>query len=62
MMNDYLCPIYLTFYCLLQDKSLSSGIFFLELLSSVEPRVVNWNIVTKGESGRHFSTYLPNVI
>ncbi|MED6208271.1 fimbrin, partial [Stylosanthes scabra] len=29
---------------------LSSGIFFLELLSAVEPRVVNWNLVTKGES------------
>lgn len=34
-----------------QDKSLSTGIFFLELLSAVEPRVVNWNLVTKGESG-----------
>ncbi|KAL3851164.1 hypothetical protein ACJIZ3_013046 [Penstemon smallii] len=33
-----------------KDKSLSNGLFFLELLSAVEPRVVNWNIVTKGES------------
>ncbi|THG16182.1 hypothetical protein TEA_020619 [Camellia sinensis var. sinensis] len=33
-----------------RDKSLSSGLFFLELLSSVEPRVVNWNLVTMGES------------
>lgn len=33
-----------------KDKSLSSGIFLLELLSAVEPRVVNWNLVTKGES------------
>ncbi|XP_078444033.1 fimbrin-5-like [Wolffia australiana] len=33
-----------------KDKSLSSGIFFLELLSSVEPRVVDWTVVTKGES------------
>ncbi|KAF2292358.1 hypothetical protein GH714_020530 [Hevea brasiliensis] len=33
-----------------EDKSLSNGIFFLELLSSVEPRVVNWAVVTKGES------------
>ncbi|CAD5188761.1 fimbrin-1-like isoform X1 [Musa acuminata AAA Group] len=33
-----------------KDKNLSNGIFFLELLSSVEPRVVNWNLVTKGES------------
>ncbi|EPS65485.1 hypothetical protein M569_09293, partial [Genlisea aurea] len=32
------------------DKSLSSGLFFLDLLSAVEPRVVNWNLVTKGES------------
>lgn len=31
-----------------KDKSLSDGIFFLELLSSIEPRVVNWNLVTKG--------------
>lgn len=33
-----------------KDKTLSSGLFFLELLSAVEPRVVNWNLVTKGES------------
>lgn len=33
-----------------KDKSLSNGIFLLELLSAVEPRVVNWNLVTKGES------------
>ncbi|KAL3821630.1 hypothetical protein ACJIZ3_007535 [Penstemon smallii] len=33
-----------------KDKSLSSGIFFLELLSAVEPRVVNWSLVTKGET------------
>ncbi|KAL7590832.1 hypothetical protein Lser_V15G35594 [Lactuca serriola] len=33
-----------------KDKSLSNGIFFLELLSAVEPRVVNWNLVTKGGS------------
>lgn len=38
---------------LFQDKSLSTGIFFLELLSAVEPRVVNWNLVTKGETGMH---------
>lgn len=34
-----------------QDKTLSSGTFFLELLSSVEPRVVNWSLVTKGVTG-----------
>jgi len=33
-----------------RDKSLANGIFLLELLSSVEPRVVNWYIVTKGEN------------
>ncbi|KAE8675483.1 Fimbrin-3 [Hibiscus syriacus] len=33
-----------------KDKSLSSGLFFLELLSAVEPRVVNWSLITKGES------------
>ncbi|KAF9610517.1 hypothetical protein IFM89_022797 [Coptis chinensis] len=33
-----------------RDKNLSNGIFFLELLSAVGPRVVNWNLVTKGES------------
>ncbi|CAD5180919.1 unnamed protein product [Musa acuminata subsp. malaccensis] len=31
-----------------KDKNLSSGIFFLELLSAVEPRVVNWKLVTRG--------------
>ncbi|XP_016446607.1 fimbrin-5-like [Nicotiana tabacum] len=33
-----------------KDKSLSNGMFFLELLSAVEPRVVNWSVVTKGET------------
>ncbi|GAA0160799.1 non-motor actin binding protein [Lithospermum erythrorhizon] len=33
-----------------KDRTLSNGIFFLELLSSVEPRVVNWSVVTKGET------------
>ncbi|XAR58783.1 hypothetical protein NMG60_11014319 [Bertholletia excelsa] len=32
-----------------KDKSLSDGIFFLQLLSAVEPRAVNWSLVTKGE-------------
>ncbi|XP_031286531.1 fimbrin-1-like [Pistacia vera] len=47
-----------------KDKSLSSGLFFLELLSSVEPRVVNWNLVTKGESDeekRLNATYIISV-
>ncbi|KAL2474537.1 Fimbrin-5 [Abeliophyllum distichum] len=33
-----------------KDKSLSTGVFFLQLLSAVEPRVVNWSLVTKGET------------
>ncbi|CAL5195418.1 unnamed protein product [Lathyrus oleraceus] len=33
-----------------KDKRLSDGIFFLELLSSVQPRAVNWGLVTKGAS------------
>ncbi|KAL1821770.1 hypothetical protein ACET3Z_016639 [Daucus carota] len=33
-----------------KDKSLSDGIFFLELLSAVEPRVVNWALITTGEN------------
>ncbi|KAD2394401.1 hypothetical protein E3N88_41378 [Mikania micrantha] len=33
-----------------KDKRLSDGIFFLELLSSVEKRVVNWGLVTKGDT------------
>ncbi|KAI7983224.1 Fimbrin-2 [Camellia lanceoleosa] len=33
-----------------KDKSLSNGILFLELLSAVEPRAVNWSLVTKGEN------------
>ncbi|CAO2833633.1 unnamed protein product [Amaranthus hypochondriacus] len=33
-----------------KDKGLSNGLFFLELLSAAEPRVVNWNLVTKGEN------------
>ncbi|ONI18252.1 hypothetical protein PRUPE_3G205200 [Prunus persica] len=33
-----------------KDRNLSSGVFFLELLSAVEPRVVNWSLATKGET------------
>ncbi|VVB01433.1 unnamed protein product [Arabis nemorensis] len=33
-----------------RDKNLSTGMFFLELLSAVEPRVVNWSLVTNGET------------
>eukprot|EP00246_Nothoceros_aenigmaticus_P009880 TRINITY_DN258_c0_g1_i1.p1 TRINITY_DN258_c0_g1~~TRINITY_DN258_c0_g1_i1.p1 ORF type:complete len:618 (+),score=124.56 TRINITY_DN258_c0_g1_i1:166-2019(+) len=31
-----------------KDKNLSNGLFFLDLLGAVEPRVVNWHIVTPG--------------
>ncbi|XP_057440866.1 fimbrin-5-like [Lotus japonicus] len=47
-----------------KDKSLSNGIFFLELLSAVEPRVVNWSLVTKGETDEDKklnSTYIISV-
>ncbi|KAM3382823.1 fimbrin-5 [Capsicum galapagoense] len=33
-----------------KDKNISSGKFFLELLSAVEPRVVNWSLVTRGKT------------
>ncbi|KAJ4907659.1 Fimbrin-3 [Raphanus sativus] len=33
-----------------KDKSVSSGLFLLDLLWAVEPRVVNWNLVTKGQA------------
>ncbi|KAE9614666.1 putative calponin domain-containing protein [Lupinus albus] len=47
-----------------KDKNLSCGIFFLELLSAVEPRVVNWSLVTKGETDedkRLNATYIISV-
>ncbi|KAF2581708.1 hypothetical protein F2Q70_00007962 [Brassica cretica] len=47
-----------------KDKSLSSGLFFLDLLWAVEPRVVNWNLVTKGEADdekRLNATYIVSV-
>ncbi|CAI8587144.1 unnamed protein product [Vicia faba] len=47
-----------------KDKNLSNGIFFLELLSAVEPRVVNWSLVTKGETDddkKLNSTYIISV-
>uniref|UniRef100_A0A1D1Y208 Fimbrin-like protein 2 n=1 Tax=Anthurium amnicola TaxID=1678845 RepID=A0A1D1Y208_9ARAE len=33
-----------------KDKGLSNGIFFLDLLSAVAPRVVDWNLVRRGEN------------
>ncbi|GMH25498.1 hypothetical protein Nepgr_027341 [Nepenthes gracilis] len=47
-----------------KDKNLSNGLFFLELLSAVEPRVVNWNLVTKGDNDdekRLNATYIISV-
>ncbi|WOL13660.1 fimbrin-1-like [Canna indica] len=47
-----------------KDKKLANGIFFLELLSSVEPRVVNWNLVKRGENDdekRLNATYIISV-
>ncbi|KAI5389211.1 hypothetical protein KIW84_074748 [Lathyrus oleraceus] len=47
-----------------KDKNISNGIFFLELLSTVEPRVVNWTLVTKGETDddkKLNSTYILSV-
>ncbi|CAO2046370.1 unnamed protein product [Urochloa humidicola] len=32
-----------------KDKSIADGVFFLELLSAVPSRVVDWNMVKKGE-------------
>ncbi|XP_022550517.2 fimbrin-1 isoform X2 [Brassica napus] len=47
-----------------KDKSLSNGLFFLDLLWAIEPRVVNWNLVTKGgtdEEKRLNATYIVSV-
>ncbi|KAI3911830.1 hypothetical protein MKW92_036016 [Papaver armeniacum] len=47
-----------------RDKKLSNGIFFLELLSAVKPRVVNWKVVADGdteEDKRLNATYIISV-
>ncbi|KAJ1427878.1 CH domain superfamily [Sesbania bispinosa] len=47
-----------------KDKSLSDGIFFLELLSSVQPRAVNWGLITKGitdEEKKMNATYIISI-
>jgi plastin-1 len=47
-----------------KDKSLSSGLFFLDLLGAVEPRVVNWDLVTNGvtdDDKRVNATYIISV-
>jgi plastin-1 len=33
-----------------KDPSLSTGIFFMDLIHSVEPRVINWDYVTPGDT------------
>ncbi|PIN06502.1 Ca2+-binding actin-bundling protein (fimbrin/plastin), EF-Hand protein superfamily [Handroanthus impetiginosus] len=47
-----------------KDKSLSDGTFFLELLSAVHPRSVNWSLVTKGlteEEKKMNATYIISI-
>ncbi|CAL9117207.1 unnamed protein product [Musa textilis] len=47
-----------------KDKNLSSGLFFIQLLSAVQPRVVSWKLVTKGETDeeqRMNATYIISV-
>ncbi|KAG8489143.1 hypothetical protein CXB51_017189 [Gossypium anomalum] len=47
-----------------KDKSLSDGIFFIELLSAVQPRSVNWSLVTKGvtdEQKKMNATYIISI-
>ncbi|KAF5726553.1 hypothetical protein HS088_TW22G00232 [Tripterygium wilfordii] len=47
-----------------KDKRLSDGIFFLELLSAVQPRAVNWRLVTKGvtDDEKHMNaTYIISI-
>ncbi|XP_057780953.1 fimbrin-2 [Salvia miltiorrhiza] len=47
-----------------KDKSLSSGLFFLELLSTVHPSSVNWSLVTKGlndEEKKMNATYIISI-
>ncbi|GFP91177.1 fimbrin-2 [Phtheirospermum japonicum] len=47
-----------------KDKSLSDGVFFLELLSAVHPRSVNWSLVTKGlseEEKKMNATYIISI-
>jgi len=33
-----------------KDASLSTSLFFLDLLWSIEPRVIDWNLVTPGST------------
>ncbi|KAG0559488.1 hypothetical protein KC19_10G108900 [Ceratodon purpureus] len=47
-----------------KDRSLSTGLFFLDLLGAVEPRVVNWSLVTRGttdDDKRVNATYIISI-
>lgn len=47
-----------------KDRSLSDGIFFLDLLSAVQPRAVNWSLVTRGvtdEEKKMNATYIISI-
>jgi plastin-1 len=33
-----------------KDQSLKSGTFFLDLVNAIEPRAVNWELVTSGST------------
>lgn len=47
----------------LKDKSMSNGLFLLHLLSSIEPRAIDWDeIVTPGESDEDKTTNAKYVI
>jgi len=32
------------------DKAMADGVFLIKLCASIEPRIVNWDLVTKGET------------
>ena len=34
----------------LKDKSMGNGVYLMNLLAAIEPRAVNWDIMTPGES------------
>jgi plastin-1 len=33
-----------------KDRSLATGVFFMDLLFSIEPRIIDWDFVSAGES------------
>lgn len=34
----------------LKDNALNNGVFLIKLCAAIEPRAVNWDLVTKGET------------